>query len=78
MPSIGGAENGAYFAYPPTTFTLWTLGVFPDRFSIRFDLYYTSMFGNVVMFAVGFGASLLFRRRTALARDLSIWRNERG
>jgi SSS family solute:Na+ symporter len=55
------------------TFTLWTLGIFPDSLSVPFDLYYTSMIGNVVMVAVGFGASLCWRRRKHLAPELSIW-----
>ena len=55
------------------TFTLWTLGVFPERFSAPFDLYYTSLFGNIVMFAVGFGASLLWPRRIPIRPELSIW-----
>lgn len=60
-------------------FTLWTTGaVFPASLSVPFDLYYTSAFGNVVMFAVGFGASLFFRRRTPLASDLSIWGRARA
>jgi SSS family solute:Na+ symporter len=54
-------------------FTVWTMGVFPARFSAPFDLYYTSAFGNAVMFAVGFGASLVFRRGETVRSDLSIW-----
>jgi solute:Na+ symporter, SSS family len=54
-------------------FTLWTMGAFPARFSVPFDLYYTSAFGNFVMVVIGFGASLLFRRDHAVASDLSIW-----
>lgn len=54
-------------------FTLWTMGALPERLSVPFDLYYTSAFGNVVMFAVGFGASLLFRREAPVRPELSIW-----
>jgi len=54
-------------------FTLWTMGVFPRRFSVPFDLYYTSVFGNAVMVMIGFGASLLLRRATEVAPELSIW-----
>jgi SSS family solute:Na+ symporter len=54
-------------------FTLWTMGVFPQRFSVPFDLYYTAVFGNAVMVMVGFGASLLFRRATDVGPELSIW-----
>ena len=58
-------------------FTFWTLGVFPDRFSVPFDTYYTAFIGNVVMFAVGFSlASLLPRRERDLSR-LTVWQ-QRG
>jgi SSS family solute:Na+ symporter len=59
-----------------TAFTLWTLGLFPDRFSVPFDLYYTAMIGNVVMFAVGFGMALLLPRREAPPLDLTLWKTE--
>ncbi len=55
------------------TFTLWTLGVFPESLSVPFDLYYTSLFGNLVMFGVGFGACLLLPRSAGVGPDLSIW-----
>jgi len=55
------------------TFTLWTMGFFPESLSIPFDLYYTALVGNVLMFGIGFFASLAMRRRTAVAEDLSIW-----
>lgn len=58
------------------TFTLWTMGVFPERLSVPFDLYYTAAIGNVVMFAVGFGASLLFPRSRPAAPELSVWQRE--
>jgi SSS family solute:Na+ symporter len=57
-------------------FTLWTMGVFPESLSVPFDLYYTSAFGNAVMVAVGFTASLLFRRQTPPRPELSIWHDE--
>ena len=55
------------------TFTLWTMGLFPDALSVPFDLYYTSMIGNLVMFAIGFGAATLLRRSAPPADDLSLW-----
>jgi SSS family solute:Na+ symporter len=54
-------------------FTLWTMGLFPESLSVPFDLYYTSAFGNAVMVAVGFTASLVFRRKAPMRSDLSIW-----
>ncbi|HKK51906.1 MAG TPA: sodium:solute symporter, partial [Myxococcota bacterium] len=54
------------------TFTLWTMGVFPERLSVPFDLYYTAALGNVVMFGVGFGASLLLPRAKPPSPELSL------
>ncbi len=59
-------------------FTLWTLGIFPERFTLPFDSYYTAAIGNLVMFAVGFVlASLLPRRERDLA-NLTVWRHRRA
>jgi SSS family solute:Na+ symporter len=54
-------------------YTLWTMGIIPLPIEIKFDLYYAAIFGNLVMFLIGFTAGLVFRRRTPLAPDLSIW-----
>ncbi|MCG8592421.1 MAG: sodium:solute symporter, partial [Proteobacteria bacterium] len=53
------------------TFTLWTLGVFPERFSAPFDTYYTAAIGNLVMFGVGYGAALLWPARPRDLRGLT-------
>ena len=46
------------------TFTLWTImssqGVLPETLSYPFDLYYTGLIGNIVMFLIAYGASLFF------------------
>ena len=49
------------------TFTLWTMGVFPEAWSVPFDTYYTAAIGNFVMFGVGFGVAALLPARP---RDL--------
>ena len=41
---------------------------------VGFDLYYAAIFGNVLMFFVGFAAALVLRRLKPLASDLSIWK----
>lgn len=45
-------------------FTGWTIlakkGLLPDAISIPFDLYYTGIIGNLLMFVVGYTASKLF------------------
>lgn len=52
-------------------FTGWTLlghhGLLPDALSVPFDLYYTGLIGNLLMFAVGFGLARLWPGRTAQA-----------
>ncbi|MAY11717.1 MAG: sodium:solute symporter [Alcanivorax sp.] len=48
-------------------FTSWTVltneGLLPTALSAPFDLYYTGLIGNLVMFAVGYGAASLWPRR---------------
>jgi SSS family solute:Na+ symporter len=45
-------------------FTLWTVlssrGYMPDLLTYPFDLYYTGLIGNIVMFVITFGLSLMF------------------
>ena len=58
-------------------FTTWTIlvgqGLLPDYLSAPFDLYYTGLVGNLVMFAVGFTTGkLLFHNRKSL-ENLTIW-----
>jgi len=49
-------------------FTSWTVltneGMLPTALSAPFDLYYTGLIGNLVMFLVGYGAALCWPRRT--------------
>ncbi len=50
-------------------FTLWTIlqqkGLLPERFSVPFDLYYTSFFANVLMFVTGYGLTLFWPLKKA-------------
>jgi SSS family solute:Na+ symporter len=50
------------------TFTLWTMGIFPDAWTVPFDTYYTAVMGNFVMFIVGYGLAAALPKR---ARDLA-------
>jgi SSS family solute:Na+ symporter len=50
------------------TFTLWTMGIFPDAWTIPFDTYYTAVMGNFVMFIVGYGLAAALPKRV---RDLA-------
>ena len=54
------------------TFTLWTLGWLPVPFAVPFDLYYTAIFGNLLMFVVGYAAALALPRKSPMPRDLRI------
>ena len=58
-------------------FTIWTIlakkELLPDDWLLPFDLYYTSIVGNFLMFIIGFFASrFIFPRRTPVG-DLSVW-----
>ena len=55
-------------------FTLWTMGLFPARFTVPFDTYYTAFFGNLVMFVVGYALATALPRRERDLTDLSLWR----
>jgi len=55
------------------TYTFWTIGWLPLPFDVPFDLYYAAIFGNLILFLVGFAAGLVFVRKEPLSPDLSIW-----
>ncbi len=68
-----GDSRSVWFGIAATlAFTLWTLGWLPIPFAVPFDLYYTAIFGNLVMFVVGYAASLALPRRTPVDRGLRI------
>jgi len=57
-------------------FTLWTVGAFPASWTVPFDRYYTAAIGNLVMFAVGYGLSLLLPGRERDLTGLTVWQPE--
>jgi SSS family solute:Na+ symporter len=54
-------------------FTSWTLGAFPERFTVPFDTYYTAAIGNVVMFVVAYGLAGWLPRRERDLTGLTVW-----
>lgn len=62
------------------SFTIWTLlsnsGALPASMTFPFDLYYTGLLGNIVMFAVGYllGSTLPKRKRDLT--HLTVWDRE--
>lgn len=58
-------------------FTAWTLassyGILPETLLFPFDLYYTGIIGNLVMFAVGFLLGTFLPRRKRDLRNLTVW-----
>jgi SSS family solute:Na+ symporter len=58
-------------------FTAWTIlskkGLLPDVLSVPFDLYYTGIIGNVVMFVVVYFLSSWFRPARPID-ELTIWK----
>ncbi len=58
-------------------FTIWTIlaerGMLPDYLTVPFDLYYTGIIGNVVMFVVGFLVASLLPRRERSLHNLTVW-----
>jgi SSS family solute:Na+ symporter len=59
------------------SFTAWTIcaerNVLPARLDANFEIYYTTMVGNIIMFATTVLASFVFPRKQPLAGDLTIW-----
>ena len=58
-------------------FTLWSIlsenNILPPFLSFPFDLYYTSIVGNVIMFIIGFLVASLFPGKKRDLTNLSIW-----
>ena len=61
-------------------FTLWTIlsgkELLPEWMRVPFDLYYTRIFGNLVMFVVGFAAGLLLPQRKRDLKNLTVWQQD--
>jgi SSS family solute:Na+ symporter len=62
-------------------FTGWTImakkGMLPDALTVPFDLYYTGLIGNVVMFVVGYVLGRLFFPSRKPLSNLTIWTHEK-
>ena len=58
-------------------FSLWTVfsshGLLPDWLSVPFDLYYTGLIGNVVMFVTIFIAAVLISGKKRKLTNLTVW-----
>jgi len=61
-------------------FTSWTLlaknGLLPESLNVPFDLYYTSIVGNAVMFIVAYSVGLIFFPGKKDLTNLTIWTHE--
>jgi len=62
-------------------FTGWTVlatkELLPAALSVPFDLYYTGLIGNVVMFAVGFLVGTLLPKKKRNLKNLTVWQQDR-
>jgi len=60
-----------------TLFTIWTIlakrGLVPNWLNVPFDLYYTGLIGNIIMFAVAFIAAVLLMDQKKNLKNLTIW-----
>jgi len=61
-------------------FTIWTIlaekQLLPEWLDAPFDLYYTRIIGNLVMFVVGFCAGLLLPERKRDLTNLTVWQQD--
>ncbi len=62
-------------------FTGWTIlaknGMLPEAMTVPFDLYYTGIIGNLVMFVVGYVLGRLFFPSNRPLKNLTIWTHEK-
>ncbi len=63
-------------------FTGWTIfsshGLLPKGLSASFDLYYTAILGNLLMFSVGFVASVILKTGSRKLKNLTVWQQDRS
>jgi solute:Na+ symporter, SSS family len=73
----GDARAAGFGIVATMAFTAWTLlsqtGTLPAALSIPFDLYYTGLIGNVVMFAVGYLLATILPERKRDLNNLTVW-----
>ena len=76
--SVGDARAVGVGIIFTTGFTVWTLlmksNYLPEYIKAPFDLYYTIIFGNIIMFFTGLIMALLFPRKNKLAQELTVWK----
>jgi len=62
-------------------FTSWTIlsqrNLLPDYLTVPFDLYYTGIIGNLIMFLAGYLFGLIFFRNTKTLTNLTIWTSKK-
>ena len=75
--TIGDARavwTGLAFSF---LFTLWSVlsenNILPEFLTVPFDLYYTGIIGNIIMFLVGFFTAVLIPAKKRDLTNLSIW-----
>ncbi len=77
LTKVGDARSVWVGIAATLLFTLWTIltqkQILPTYLSVPFDLYYTTIFGNLIMFFVGFLASFLLPSRKRNLDELTIW-----
>lgn len=58
-------------------FTAWTIlaknGWLPERLSVPFDLYYTGIIGNLLMFVIGYVVACFLPRKNQQLKQLTVW-----
>ncbi len=58
-------------------FTAWTIlaknGLVPESLSVPFDLYYTGIIGNLLMFVMGYGVATFLPRKEKDLKQLTVW-----
>lgn len=64
-------------------FSLWTVlagqkGTLPEALRVPFDLYYTGLIGNVLMFAAAFLAAMLLVEKRRDLENLTVWDQAAG
>lgn len=55
------------------SFSVWALMMQMGFATVRFDLYYTGLIGNIIMFATSLGAGILLKAKPRDLTDLTIW-----
>jgi len=78
LTKLGDARSVGVGIVCTVLFTGWTVisdktSLLPAWLSVPFDLYYTGVIGNVVMFAVGFLAATLLPRRARELTNLTLY-----